>query len=147
MKRILFYEGKWYFFSNFSAFGFRWRNRDWMTAEHAYQAAKFDDVIIKNKIRDARSARDAKMIAKKYPDKVRPNWPEIKLGIMEEVVRAKVAQHPHLAEKLLETSDAEIIENSPNDNFWGCGADGNGKNHLGRIWMKLREEYRSKSPA
>lgn len=32
---------------------------------------------------------------------LRPDWEEVKVGIMEEIVRAKFTQHPELASKLL----------------------------------------------
>lgn len=59
---------------------------------------------------------------------------------MENILRKKLEQHPHVKEKLLETGDREIIEASPTDGFWGCGPDKIGENHHGKIWMKLRSE-------
>ena len=140
MEKILFYEGRWYFFSSFSAFMVRWRDSDWTTAEHAYQAAKFDDPDIVEKIRRARSAHDAKKIAHAHDEKRIANWDDIKVGIMEGIVRAKLEQHPYIRRKLLETGKAEIVEDSPSDSFWGRGRDWKGENHLGKIWMKLRDE-------
>ncbi len=143
MDQILFYERKYYFFSNFSAFAVEWRGTVWMTAEHAYQAAKFSDETIVNAIRDARSAHDTKKIAQANRDKTRPDWQKVKLGFMEEIVRAKLLQYPYIREMLLESGDAEIIEDSPKDSFWGWGPDRQGQNHLGKIWMKLRAELRT----
>ena len=143
MDKVLFYEGPWYFFSNFSSFMVRWRGIDWQTAEHAYQAAKFTDSVIVEKIRCARSAHDAKKIARAHSDQVVPNWYEINLDVMEEIVRAKRDQHPYVLQKLLETDGMEIIEDSPKDAFWGRGPDGNGLNNLGKTWMKLRKESRN----
>ena len=143
MDKILFYEGQWYMFSNFSSFKVRWRGVDWMTSEHAYQAAKFKDASIVEKIKNARSAHGAKKIARAHSDKKLENWREIKLGIMEKIVRAKLEQHSYIRRKLLETGDMEIIENSPEDSFWGRGPDWKGENHMGKIWMKLRAELRN----
>lgn len=39
--------------------------------------------------------------------------------------------------------DREIVEDSPIDSYWGCGADGLGKNMLGKLLMKLREELKN----
>ena len=145
MEKILFYEGRWYFLSNFSSFVVFWRGLDWMTAEHAYQAAKFDDPIIRLLVRDARSAHDAKKVARANQHKVRPEWrqdPTVKLGVMEEILRAKLSQHSYIEEKLLETGEALIVEDSHKDGFWGRGPDWKGENHLGRLWMKLRDERR-----
>ncbi|MBI5004482.1 NADAR family protein [Candidatus Kaiserbacteria bacterium] len=142
MERILFYEGPWYLFSNFSAFAVHWRGEDWSTVEHAYQAAKFGDERIRSHIRIARSAHEAKKLARAYHDYMRRDWQDVKLGIMEEILRVKLAQHLYVRQQLLETGDAEIVEDSPKDSFWGRGPDWQGENHLGRLWMKLREELR-----
>lgn len=43
----------------------------------------------------------------------------------------------------METGDRELIESSPIDSFWGWGPNKDGANHLGRVWMALRDEWRS----
>lgn len=47
---IGFYESKYYFLSNFSAFAVEWKDQLWMTSEHAYQAAKFVEKDIQQQI-------------------------------------------------------------------------------------------------
>ncbi len=141
---ILFYEDLFYMFSNFAAFAVEWCGHLWMTSEHAYQAAKFEDTVIQEEIQKAKSAHDAKKIALKYSSEVRPDWDIAKLAVMEDILRAKLEQHKFVYKKLLETGDAIIGEDSPVDYFWGYGKDGTGQNHLGKIWMKLREEIRGK---
>jgi len=138
--KVLFYEGPWYFFSNFSSFMVLWHKQYWMTSEHAYQAAKFVEPTITEEIRLACSAHDAKKLARRNDAFKVANWQEIKLLIMEEILRAKLEQHPYIQKKLTETGNAEIVEDSPTDNFWGRGCDGKGQNNLGKIWMKLRTE-------
>lgn len=59
---------------------------------------------------------------------------------MREVVRAKFEQHPALLGLLLSTGDAEIVEHTRNDAYWGDGGDGSGLNMLGRILMEVRQE-------
>ncbi len=141
-EAVLFCEGRYYFLSNFSSFSVYWRKNLWMTSEHAYQAAKFTNKKLIRLIRNARSAYDAKKLARANQNVIRANWNEIKLGIMEEILRAKLNQYPHIARKLLETGNADIIEDSPKDAFWGRGPDHRGENHLGKIWMKLRDELK-----
>ena len=34
------------------------------------------------------------------------------------------------------------IQNSDKDAFWGCGADGKGKNELGKALVRLRIQFR-----
>ena len=59
---------------------------------------------------------------------------------MYQAVRAKFETHPALKTLLLSTGTEEIIENAPGDYYWGCGKDGSGKNRLGHILMRVREE-------
>jgi N-glycosidase YbiA len=139
-ERFLFYEGTKYFLSNFSSFKVQWRGIDWMTSEHAYQAAKFDDPEIVDLIKNAPSAHDAKKIAEAHVNKEIGNWSEMRVGVMEEILRAKLAQHPYIQRKLRESGQREIVENSPTDSFWGRGPDWKGQNWLGKLWMKLRGE-------
>ena len=113
-----------------------------MTAEYAYQAAKFSNPVVIEEIRNARSARDAKKIAHDHDKEKRANWDEIKLSVMEDILRAKLYQHDYIKKKLLATGDAELVEDSPTDPFWGRGPDGKGLNHCGKIWMKLRRKLR-----
>ena len=75
---------------------------------------------------------------------LRPDWEEVKVGIMEEIVRAKFTQHPELAERLLATGDKVLIEgNHWGDTCWGVDTrTGRGENHLGKILMNVREELK-----
>ncbi len=137
----LFYEGPHYMYSNFAAFAVRWRDVVCGTSEHHYQAAKFLDIGIKSEIWCATSPHDAKKIAQAYASEVRPDWDdEEKLRVMEEIVRAKHAQHPYIQRKLKESKGLILVEDSPVDSFWGRGPDWNGLNQLGKIWMKIRDE-------
>ena len=46
---------------------------------------------------------------------LRPDWEQVKVGIMEEIVRAKFIQHPELARLLICTGDKILAEG----NHWG----------------------------
>ena len=70
------------------------------------------------------------------------NWDNLKDNVMYEVIKAKFTQHGELRVLLVETNDAIIIEHTENDNYWGDGGDGKGKNRLGKILMKVREELK-----
>ena len=137
---VLMWEDEFYPLSNFSAFAVEWEGHLWPTAEHAYQAASFDDPQIKNMIMSARSAHETRIIGQKNKALRRADWATDKERVMEELFRAKIAQHPYVKEKLLATGDREIIKNVPDDSFWGWGADKKGENRMGKLWMKLREE-------
>lgn len=52
----------------------------------------------------------------------------------------RIFQNKEIAKILLNTDDEEIIEVTSNDYYWGCGTNGTGKNMLGKILMKVRDE-------
>jgi ribA/ribD-fused uncharacterized protein len=61
---------------------------------------------------------------------------------MRRAVTAKFTQHQELGTLLLSTGEAKIVEHTENDDYWGDGGDGSGKNMLGRILMQVREALR-----
>lgn len=61
---------------------------------------------------------------------------------MKQVLHLKLDQNPILKEKLLDTGEAEILEDAPWDSWWGIGKDGKGRNELGKLWQKIRAELR-----
>jgi hypothetical protein len=61
---------------------------------------------------------------------------------MEVTLRLKFTQHTDLKALLLGTGDAELVEDSPKDFFWGIGADGSGRNELGKALERVRDELR-----
>jgi ribA/ribD-fused uncharacterized protein len=62
--------------------------------------------------------------------------------VMRRAVLRTFETHRALRDLLLSTGDEEIVENAPGDYYWGCGADGTGKNILGKILMEVRETLR-----
>ena len=128
---------------NFSPFGLIMNDLYFPTSEHAFQYLKFIDTNIEvaEKIRKALSPNDARNIAhenKKY----RPtNCSDIKYDKMEEVLRLKINQNPKVQEVLLNTHDLIIAECCVDeDTDWGIDNNNQGENHLGIIWMNIREE-------
>lgn len=65
---------------------------------------------------------------------------------MLKCLQAKFAQHSDLREQLLSTGDSFLVEHTTKDKYWGDGGDGGsgdkGKNMLGILLMKVREELR-----
>ncbi len=59
---------------------------------------------------------------------------------MFRAVLAKFQAHAALKELLLSTGQEEIVEKTTKDYYWGCGTDGTGKNMLGIILMRVRDE-------
>jgi N-glycosidase YbiA len=129
-------------FSNFADYPVRLHGRVWPTVEHFFQAQKFPDTDYEEAIRLARSPAKAKGMGRTRRYRLRRDWERVKDGIMREGVLAKFSQHEDIRAVLLATGDAEIVEDSPTDSYWGAGAHGGGRNRLGRILMSVREELR-----
>lgn len=72
--------------------------------------------------------------------KIRRDWESAKDNVMRKAVLAKFSQHDELKQLLLSTGDAKLIEHTENDDYWGDGGDGKGKNKLGQILMSVRKE-------
>lgn len=119
-----------------------WDGYLYTSLEEAYQTAKYlkSAPEIAEEIKKSHSAHEAQKISFANKDKVRSDWQEVRLTIMEELLRKKLQQNPYVKQKLLQTKDYIIVEDSPKDNFWGWGKDRTGENHLGKLWMKLRDE-------
>lgn len=88
------------------------------------------------------AARLGRSASRFQPHLLCPNWVDRRLEVMMEALRSKFATHEGPRQMLMQTSKEglEIEELSPHDYFWGCGADGSGENHLGKLLMKLRSE-------
>lgn len=129
-------------FSNFSPHPVQLIGRSWSTAEHYYQAQKFfgSDHDLFERIQAAPSPEFAAKLGRAHPEAYRPDWHQVKLGVMLDVVREKFRCHRDIQEILIATADHILIEDSPVDYFWGCGADRSGMNHLGQILMRVRNE-------
>lgn len=142
-ERVCFYEQEFYVLSNFSAFQIEWNGLLFPTSEHAYHWEKFpNNPLCRDAILKSASAHDALVIATNNKHLRRPDWDDVKVGIMLEILRAKVQQHAYVEKKLLQTGDRELVENSWRDDFWGWGPNRDGKNTLGKLWMLVREEVR-----
>ena len=142
---IGFYPREFYPLDNFSSFKVEWNNYLYSSLEEAFQSRLFlpDYEDISNRIKKSHSAHEAQKIMLENIDKVKYTYEE-QLIIMEELLRLKLEQNPYVKKKLLETKDYLIVEDSPKDSYWGWGPKRDGENKLGKLWMKLREEIKSK---
>ena len=156
--RILFYKRDrelFGFLSNFHESPIILDGEAWPTTEHFYQAMKSRRAEYRRLIRTAVSPGQAKRLGadpalpknrsgqswfRTSGTPIREDWPEIKLETMRIAVRAKFTQNPELAQRLLATGTAELIEDSKSDQFWGIGEKGDGLNWLGRVLMEVRDD-------
>ncbi len=129
-------------FSNFAPFPINLDGMLWPTSEHYFQAQKFEDEAYRQKIRKTNSPTQAAQLGRDRKQKLRRDWEGVKDGVMRKAVTAKFMQNEELRALLLSTGDAKIVEHTENDDYWGDGGDGRGKNMLGRILMQVREDLR-----
>jgi len=59
---------------------------------------------------------------------------------MHDVLRRKFLLDKRAQSVLLSTGDALLLENSKYDAYWGAGPNGDGKNMLGQLLMRVRDE-------
>ena len=130
-------------FSNFSGHAFTLDGARWPSVEHFYQACKFDDAAFRERIRLCHTPREAKNLGRSNGFSIRSGWDGDKERVMRRALRAKFDLHADARELLLSTGDEPLIEDSPDDFFWGIGRDGSGSNRLGVLLMELRDELRS----
>jgi hypothetical protein len=128
------------FLSNFHFSKVVYEGVEWPTSEHAYQAMKTLDMNQRLNILEIYMPGDVKRYGRTVT--MRADWDDIKLDIMEDIVRCKFQQHPELKERLQLTEDIYIEEgNTWHDTYWGVCNDV-GQNHLGKILMKIRKELK-----
>lgn len=131
-------------FSNFSPHGFELDNVWWTTSEHYFQAQKFAGTPHVEEIRQAKTPKNAANMGRSRDRPLRADWEQVKDDLMRQAVLRKFETHADIGEVLLSTGDELIVENAPGDYYWGCGADGSGKNMLGLILMKVRQILRAR---
>ena len=161
--RIDSFTGAWGFLSNFAPGEVKlWVTADGMvfarevpdatvevyaSVEHAYQAAKTLNAASREKFRFAGvTPARAKRMGRSL--KLRPDWEEIKVGIMRDLLMQKF-RPSILRRRLLSTFQAELIEgNHWHDVFWGvCMGKCDfphaplGDNMLGKLLMEVRQHY------
>jgi len=138
------FQGQYRWLSNFWNCRIEYNGRVFTSVEHGYQYSKCVTQEDKDRMFATTKPGDLKRLGRKI--KVRPDLNDVKLEIMEGLVRQKF-QDPVLREKLISTGTEELQEgNRWGDEFWGISfKTGKGENHLGKILMKVRDELRSKT--
>lgn len=111
------------------------------TVEHAYQAAKTRNYSIREEIRQAPRAADAKRLGRMIPQDAwhTPQWDVVKVAVMTDLVHQKFTDET--LRRLLVATDSEPLQegNTWGDEFWGVNLlTGKGLNMLGSILMLER---------
>lgn len=137
--KITQFRGDYRFLSNFYPCRILYEGMTYLSTESAYQAAKTLDKKERLRFMDM-SPGEAKREGRKLD--VRKDWEEVKLQVMKDVLQLKFFGNKSLAQKLLDTGNAELIEgNTWGDTFYGV-CNGIGENHLGKLLMKVRDELK-----
>lgn len=130
-------------FSNFAKYTVDYNGIKYQNSEAAWQAQKTLDNEQRMQFQ-LLSASEAKRLGRRV--NLRPDWEEVKYKLMVEVCYAKFTQNPEIGKVLVDTGDAEIIENTTgwHDNIWGdcqCEKCINkiGRNLLGKALMEVRQ--------
>jgi ribA/ribD-fused uncharacterized protein len=111
----------------------------WPSSEHYFQAQKHVGTFREDEIRMAPTPKDAARLGRDVNVSIRTDWEHVKNDEMMIALRAKFTQYPDLYAILLDTGDAELVEHTVNDSYWGDGGDGSGQNWLGKLLMQLRD--------
>lgn len=117
---------------------FELEGEHWSSAEHYYQAMKFQSEQYKEKVRNADTIQLARKLGKARFKRKRADWPNVRSTVMTRAMYILCRTHPEVKAELLATKDLKLVENSQYDYFWGCGRDRRGHNHFGKVLMNVR---------
>ena len=131
------FRGEFHWLSNFYSCPVHFEGLTFSNTEAAFQAAKCLDMKERERFLGL-SGGQAKRLGKRV--ELRPDWEDVKIDIMRQVLKSKFSQNPELKTKLIATGDAELVEgNNWRDFYWGV-CNGKGQNHLGKLLMEVRAE-------
>lgn len=131
------FRGQYLFLSNFyEGKVFEYKGMKFTNTEAAFQSQKCLNL---QKDFEMMRPSQSKRLGRHVP--LRPDWNKVRDDVMYEVCMCKF-QDPELRQKLLDTGDRYLEEgNTHGDKYWGT-VKGEGKNRLGHILMRIREELR-----
>jgi len=138
--RIDQFLGRYFFLSTSALSSAKFDGDLYPSVAQAFAAAKTLDLDVRARLRGVRDPAKTNKLDRQGA--VRPDWDAVKIGIMRQLLRDKFSE-PKLAEALLDTGDAELVEgNLWGDAFWGL-CQGRGENMLGLLLMQVRSEIRA----
>lgn len=142
------FRGAFTFLSNFTILEkpftskYKGRNMTFVSSEHFYQAMKFEDVDLAERVAKHPS-KGLKSFVNSMDIYIRDDWEYMKLDVMYYILKYKFSKkNPKLRQRLIDTGGIELVEyNWWDDSFFGvCNKTGEGMNHLGKLLMEVRKE-------
>lgn len=136
------FKGQYRWLSNFYV------EADGTCVECEFQADKHTGHPWRQAVIMASTPKRARMYGKRWTmsNYQQMEWNHRRVQVMYELVKRKIEDHPDIAVALIATDDEILVEkNTWHDNFWGdcqcLRCYHVGENHLGEIWMRLRDEF------
>ena len=159
MENTIFFFGADNYLSNWypTQFKLSFGNQEYyfQNVEQAMMASKavlFGDMDMFVKILKTPNPKSVKSLGRKVKNFEGAVWDKYKKHIVKQAVMSKFLYNPEIKEKLLNTGDKYIAEDSPYDKIWGIGTKSvkhkqnrtwPGQNLLGEILMEVRSEIRN----
>lgn len=158
-KNVEVFNGDKSILSNFYPCQINVFGESFSSAEQAYQltkAIRTGNLSAAEKIREAKTALDCKMIGKTVSES--PQWRLEAKSVMEEIIDAKVSQLSEMKKLLSSSKPSVIFAHSVYDRYWGSGLDADktlhtnpdawpGRNVLGKIIKQCAEKCRARPRA
>lgn len=136
---IASFSGEYRYLSNFWIASVEYEGIVYPSSEHAYQAAKTLNKDLRGAFAEITSPGEVKRLGQTIT--MRPDWDDVKINVMRDIVTAKFEQNPELMKMLMATKGHDLIEgNTWGDTFWGECPIGKGRNELGKILMSIRDD-------
>lgn len=136
------------YLSNYYPCSVAYRRNIFTSSEACYQSEKFDDWAIRRTF-SLLNADESRKVAHCISRLQKQKWDAMKFDVMVDILRAKFTQNHDLAQNLLQTDDAILIENTSSwhDNIWGrclcdCCKNLPYENLLGKALMRVRQELK-----
>ena len=139
------FRGEYKFLCNFyEGRPFEYKGMKFTNSESAFHSQK---CLARSKEFEGLRPKESKQLGRQVP--LRPDWNDVRVQIMYDVCYAKFSQDKNLKRRLLATGDEYLQEgNFHGDFYWGRiynkeKGEWVGKNNLGKVLMKLREDLRN----
>lgn len=139
MKIINKFRDEFGFLSNMAECEVKVGGMVFNSVEQAYQYHKTSSPKERDRILKSKTPKDSKLISKRF-NHIRSDWNDIKDELMYKFVKIKFTDNEEFRQALCMTEGIELVEgNWWGDTYWGV-CDGIGKNKLGKILMRVRDE-------